>query len=65
MHCCWYCRKETLCVLSQDTSILLCKPGKENGVVVSNKKYYMKKMGTILKNKTNFNSEKVMLTCRI
>jgi len=50
--------KETLRALSQDTSIVICKPDKRNGVVVLDKKDYIKKMGTILKDKTKFQPRK-------
>ena len=50
--------KETLRALSQDTSIVICKPDKGNGVVVLDKTDYIKKMGTILKDKTKFQPKK-------
>ena len=50
--------KETLRALSQDTSIVIWKPDKGNGVVVLDKKDYIKKMGTILKDKTKFQPKK-------
>ena len=50
--------KETLLALSQVTSIVICKPDKGNGVVVLDKKDYIKKMGTILKDKTKFQPKK-------
>jgi len=50
--------KETLRALSQDTSIVICKLDKGNGVVVLDKKDYIKKMGTILKDKTKFQPKK-------
>ena len=46
--------KETFRAPSQDTSIVICKPDRGNGVVVLDKKDYIKKMGTILKDKTKF-----------
>ena len=46
--------KETLRTLSQDTSIIICKPDKGNDVVVLDRKNYIRKMGTILKDKTKF-----------
>jgi len=49
---------ETLRALSQDTSIVICKSDKGNGVVVLDKKDYIKKMGTILKDKTQFQPKK-------
>ena len=57
--------KETLRALSQDTSIVICKPDKGNGVVVLDKTDYIKKMGTIKRIKQSFNPKKVMLTWRI
>ena len=50
--------KETLRALGQDTSIVICKPDKGNGVVVLDKKDYIKKVGTILKDKTRFQPRK-------
>ena len=50
--------KEALRTLSQDTSIIICKHEKGNGVVVSDRKNYIKKMGTILKDKTKFQPRK-------
>jgi len=50
--------KQTLRALSQDTSIVICKPDKGNGVVVLDKKDYIKKRGTILKDKTKFQPKK-------
>ena len=49
---------ETLRTLSQDTSITICKPDKGNGVVVLDRKSYITKMGTILKDKTKFQPRK-------
>ena len=42
----------------KDTSIVICKPDKGNCVVVLDKKDYIRKMGTILKNKTKFQPKK-------
>jgi len=56
--------KESLRTLSQDTSIITCKPDKGNGVVVLDRKNYIKKMGNI-RIKQSFNPGKVMLTWRI
>ena len=53
--------KETLRTLSQDTSIIICKPYKGNGVVVLDRKNYIKKMSTI-RIKQSFNPGKVTLT---
>ena len=50
--------KETLRALSQDTSVVICKPDKGNGVVVLDQKVYIKKMGTVLKDKTKFQPKK-------
>ena len=50
--------KETLRTLSQDTSIVICKPDKGNGVVVSDRKNYIKKIGTILKDEKEFQLRK-------
>ena len=57
----WYSlgkKKKTLRTLSQDTSIIICKPDKGIGVVVLDRKHYIKKMGTILKDKTKFQPRK-------
>ena len=50
--------KESLRTLSQDTSIIICKPGKGNGVMVLDRKNYIKKIGIILKDKTKFQPRK-------
>ena len=40
--------------LKQDSSIIICKPDKGNGVVILNKKDYVSKMETIIFDKTKF-----------
>jgi len=50
--------KETRRSLSQDTSIIICKPDKGNGIVVLDRKRYIKKMVTILKDKTKVSTQK-------
>jgi len=50
--------KETLCALSQDTSVVICKLDKGNGQVILDKKDYIKNMGTNLKDKAKLQLRK-------
>ena len=49
---------KTLKFSCKNTSIIICKPDKGNGVVVLDRKNYIKKMSTILKDKTKFQPRK-------